>query len=155
MQRGVTMKTVSEIVFFLESELEEAYRRHEYWKNRIPSEARKYRIIANELEHILEEIGDPEEPPTPPEEPVNILVSMPEAEKPKKSLLEKYLIVFSVIVFVTSYFVIDSKIYDLVAHFKISGIVSAFLHYGYLLVHIVSSFLLLFNSHKLIKIHEE
>ena len=50
------METKKEIVEFLEKELNDAYDGYEEWKKRDSSEAIKYRIKANTLEHILEEV---------------------------------------------------------------------------------------------------
>lgn len=50
------MKSVNEIITYLDNELEDANKNYNYWESRNPSEAMKYRIAANTLENILDDI---------------------------------------------------------------------------------------------------
>lgn len=53
--------TAKEIISYLEAELEESYKNHEYWKEIDPSEAKIYRIRATTIESILDKINPFEE----------------------------------------------------------------------------------------------
>ena len=50
------MKSAEEIIKYLENELKEAYAGYEEWININKSEAMKYRIKANTIENILDDI---------------------------------------------------------------------------------------------------
>lgn len=118
------METKKEIVEFLEKELENAYKSYEEWKNIDHSEATKYRVKSNELEHLLDVLGTEE-----PKE-VKILTKMPKQEKKKKTAKQIIFHSFSFIVFLTSWFFIDSCIYDLVDKIEfLKPVISFVMHF--------------------------
>lgn len=143
------MKSAKEIVSYLESALEEANKGYEHWKNIDRSEAGKYRVQANQLERILENIDPIEEQPKLEENTAKVLVSAPETKNPRKRFLQIYLKFYFFFVFFTSCIAVSSFIYDLAEKFKISDQFSSFLFYGYLLLHI-GSFLFMLIHHDLL-----
>lgn len=149
------MKTAAQILSYLESSLEESNRQYEYWKHRNPSESMKYRVQINKLEQILEEIDPTGEGVKAPEEEVNILVSLPEEPKPKKSFLDIYLNCFFFVVILVSCVAISSFLSDLLEWLAVDSFVSSLCTYGYAILHLASSVLVLSNSHKLLTVHKE
>ncbi len=129
------MKTKNEIVEFLEKELAEAEEMLEKYNYTDDEKATQYLIMANQLNYILEEI----------EEPVaKVLVEMPKKEKQKRNFLTIYLNIFSAVVFFTSLLFVEDCISYLVERFDfLEGILSAILHYGYLLIHGFSYYFLI------------
>lgn len=143
------MKSAKEIVSYLESALEEANKGYEHWKNIDRSEAGKYRVQANQLERILENIDPIEEQPKPEENTAKVLVSAPETKNPRKRFLQIYLKFYFFFVFFTSCIACSSFIYDLAEKFKISDQFTSFLFNTYLMLHI-GSFLIMLGHHDLL-----
>ena len=133
------MNTKKEIVEFLEKELAEAEEMLDKYNYTDEEKAIQYLIMANQLNYILEEIEEPT-----PDNVAKVLTEMPKKEKQKKDSLTIYLNVFSVVVFFTSLFFVEDCISDLVERNEfLKGIISALLHYGYLLIHGLSYYFLL------------
>lgn len=149
------MKTAKDIISYLDAELEESYRQYKYWKNIDSSEAKKYLIRSNTIESILDDIALPEEPDEPQEPIAKILTSNPAKEKPKKTFSEIYFEIFFIVISITSYFTIESFISDLLDKVNIDGILSALIHFGYLLLHFGSFLLILANFNRIIKAIKE
>ena len=149
------MKSSEEIVSYLESALEEANKGYEHWKNIDRSEAGKYRVQANQLERILENIDPIEEQHKPEEQPkleentAKVLVFAPETKNPRKRFLQIYLKFYFFLVFFASCIAVSSFIYDLAEKFKIIDVFSPILFYVYLMLHI-GSFLLMLIHHDLL-----
>lgn len=121
------MKTSGEIISYLESELSEANKQYNHWKDIDRSEAMKHRIKANELEIILDNI-DP--------------TGEPEEKKPKRTFLRIYLNVFFLVVYFTSMFAVGRFISDLLERLSITGLAASLLLYGYYLLHTISAIMM-------------
>ncbi len=136
------MRTAEEVLAYLESELDDTYKELDRWRFD-EEECRKHRIAANNLEHLIEDIAEKIEADARNKsvtvsncEPAKVLTSMP---KKKTNFLDVYLDIFEIVVFVTSLFFIDDLIYSLIDLLNVpKGILQALIHYGYLLIHILS-----------------
>lgn len=136
------MRTAEEVLAYLESELDDTYKELDRWRFD-EEEYRKHRIAANTLEHLIEDIAAKIEADARNKsvtvsncEPAKVLTSVP---KKKTTFLDVYLGIFEIVVFVTSLFFIDDLIYSLIDLLNVpKGILQALIHYGYLLIHILS-----------------
>jgi hypothetical protein len=137
--------TAREIILYLESDLDEALKKYNHWKDIDTSEAVKYRIKANMLEDVLDNI-DPGGELAESEEIAKVLVSDPEEKKPKRTFLRIYLNVFFLIVFFTSLIAIDLFLTGLLEKLGITGSVSSTISYVLSIVHIISFALLFINQ---------
>lgn len=136
------MKTNNEIVEFLEKELVEAEEMLEKYNYVDNEKATQYLIMANQLNYILEEIDVDGNVTHQEPEVAKILVETPKEQNAKNSPKDIYIKVFALITFVLSWFFIDDLIYKLIDEFDfIEGIWSALFHYGYLVLHGFSCFL--------------
>lgn len=129
------MKTAKEIISHIEAELEDIYKQYHHWKDIDTSEAAKYLIKANTLESVLEQIDPLEEED---EQIAQVLVSDPREEKPKNTLLDIYLDIFSAVVFLSS----SVAVWIIVSHIaKLLGLFDFFQEvfcYTFLCIHIFS-----------------
>ena len=133
------MKTSGEIISYLESELSEAYKQCDHWKDIDHSESMKYRIRANMLEDVLYEIDPPGERE---EEIAKVLVDDPGEKKPKRTLLKIYVNVFFLFVFFASLIAVSRSISGLLETLNITGLAYSLLLYGFYLLHTVSTVLM-------------
>lgn len=149
------MKTVKDIVSYLEAEVEEAYDKHKYWKTIDSSEAGKYLTKAYTIENILDQIDPSGDLAEAEEDIAEVLVSDPRKKKTKKSFLEFYLNVF----FISSLFASTISIWLLLSRFLdkigITGLMQSLLLFGYELLHLCSFLLMLKNSHLLLTEEKE
>ena len=144
------MRTKEEIIAFLEEELEGAYQGHKEWEEKDSSEAMKYRVKANTLEHILEEIDPPTEKQTVNEESyvAKVLVKNPEEEKPQKRGLTIFVNIYSFVIFIVSGVALNilfTRAIELFVDFK--GLPYALFNLVFLCFHIFAFMTLLQNGH--------
>ena len=143
------MKTKNEIIEFLEKELDDAYNRYDEWKERDSSEAIKYRIRANTLEHILEEIDFKNQEQSFDEAPIaKVLVNNPNDEKPHKRWLSIFVNIYSFIVFMVSGVALNVlfvRAIELFVEFK--GLPYALFNLVFFCFHIFAFMTLLQNGH--------
>lgn len=128
------MKTKEEIVAFMEQELENAKKEWGRWKSIDSSEAMKYRVKANTLEHLLEEI-DPVENQTTKVDKNELKQKISDLEKRIKGERKKRGIIivaaFTIVFFLLFYF-FDKKPEDFAEFFKMSlaSFLLSLFHFG-------------------------
>lgn len=128
------MKTKEEIVTFMEQELENANEGWAHWKSIDSSEAMKYRVKANTLEHLLEEI-DPVEDQEQKADKTELKQKISDLEKrikgERKKRAAKIVIAFTIVFFFIFYY-FDQKpesFIDVIKMLFVSAILS-FFHFG-------------------------
>lgn len=144
------MKTKKEIVTFLEEELDGAYRGYKEWKEIDSAEALIYRVKANTLEHILEEIDSPAEEQDAEEKSYvsKILVDNPEKAKRQNRRLSIFVNIYSLIIFLVSGIALNvllTKAIELFIDFR--GLPHALFNFVFLCFHIFAFMILLQNGH--------